>query len=322
MTAYYNEIDRYCAEWLRSLVSAGLIPKGDVDERPIEQVNPDDLKTYTQCHFFAGIAGWPLALRLARWADNMPVWTGSCPCQPFSAAGRQQGQADRRHLWPTWFRLISECRPPVLFGEQVAAAIAFGWLDEVFHDLEAIRYACAAAVLPACAVGAPHRRDRLYFVADADGDQYSKAKRSIAGPPAREARQRPYGKSLGAGVRAGGEADAANKRPPGRSGGPPDGALGNADEPGSQGRSIFSEYSGERSAWTAGLEWIVGYDGKWRPVKPGIRLLADGVPGRVGKLRAFGNAIVPPLAAEFISAYRECLDYRREGADPDPGTLL
>jgi DNA (cytosine-5)-methyltransferase 1 len=307
MTAYYNEIDRYCAGWLRQLVSESLIPDGDVDERPIEQVSPNDLKTYTQCHFFAGIAGWPLALRLARWNDAAPVWTGSCPCQPFSAAGRRKGQTDRRHLWPAWFRLIRECRPPVLFGEQVAAAVAFGWLDDVFHDLESVRYSCAAAVLPACSVGAPHRRDRLYFVANAHGNEHPAAKRRIARQEARVSQDRTSGESLGAGDASGASAHARGQSPDYPRGAPSVGVVGDADRPGLQGRSVFSEYSGERPAWTTGLEWIAGHDGKWRPVKSGIRLLADGVPARMGKLRAFGNAIVPRLAAEFIEACRECM---------------
>ena len=106
---YYNEFDPQAAQWLRNLITAGLIPAGDVDERSIEDVKPNDLRGYTQCHFFAGIGGWPLALDLAGWPRDRPVWTGSCPCQPFSAAGRGDGFADQRHLWPAWFHLIREC---------------------------------------------------------------------------------------------------------------------------------------------------------------------------------------------------------------------
>ena len=79
MSAYYNEIDPYAAQWLRNLIEAGLIAAGDVDGRSIEDVTPNDIRGYTQCHFFAGIGGWSAALRLAGWPDSMPVWTGSCP---------------------------------------------------------------------------------------------------------------------------------------------------------------------------------------------------------------------------------------------------
>ena len=147
--AYYNEIDPYAAQWIRNLIGEGLIAPGDVDERSIVDVKPDDLKGYTQCHFFAGIAGWSLALRLAGWSDDRPVWTGSCPCQPFSTAGKGKASGDERHLWPYWFELIRAVRPPVIFGEQVEAAIGWGWLDLVYSDLEAEGYTVGAAVLPA-----------------------------------------------------------------------------------------------------------------------------------------------------------------------------
>ncbi len=168
---YYNEYQREAAAWLRELIADGLIAKGVVDERPIEHVKPEDLRRFTQCHFFAGIGGWSLALQLAGWPDDRPVWTGSCPCQPFSSTGKRRGFDDDRHLWPALFRLIAECGPVTVFGEQVAAAIGHGWLDQVADDLERVGYAVAAMVFPAEAVGAPHKRERLYFVADSDRPQ-------------------------------------------------------------------------------------------------------------------------------------------------------
>lgn len=168
---YYSEFDPFAAAWLRNLIEDGLIPEGDVDDRDIRDVDPKDLKGYTQCHFFAGIGGWSLALELAGWPATRSVWTGSPPCQPFSAAGKQLGQEDERHLWPTFFNLIRELRPPTLFGEQVATAIGHGWLDDLCHDLEAEGYAAGAVVLPACSVGAFHKRDRIYFFANAKRNQ-------------------------------------------------------------------------------------------------------------------------------------------------------
>ena len=164
MAAYYNEIDPYAAQWLRNLIAAGHIADGEVDERSIEDVKPEELKGFKQCHFFAGIGVWSYALRQAGWADDKPVWTGSCPCQPFSAAGSGAGFADERHLWPAFYHLIQQCKPPVVFGEQVDAAIKNGWWDLVATDAEAIGYAAAAAVIPASAAGAPHMRHRLWFV--------------------------------------------------------------------------------------------------------------------------------------------------------------
>ena len=169
MKAYYNEIDPKKAAWLRELIERGLVADGEVDTRSIDDIAPDELSGYTQCHFFAGIGIWSYALRLAGWPDDKPVWTGSCPCQSFSAAGKGNGFADERHLWPAWFHLISQCRPDRIFGEQVGAAISFGWLDLVHDDLAAEGYTTGSVVLPACSAGAPHIRQRLWFVGDSGG---------------------------------------------------------------------------------------------------------------------------------------------------------
>ena len=172
---YYNEWDSFAAEWLKQLIKDGLIPDGEVDSRSIADVRPEDLKGFTQCHFFAGIGGWSRALQLAGWGSDRPVWTGSPPCQSFSTAGKGKGKDDERHLWPVFFNLIRECQPPTVFGEQVAAAIRFGWLDDLQTDFEREGYAAGAFVLPSGSIGAPHKRDRLFFVAD------SQSKRSYRG---------------------------------------------------------------------------------------------------------------------------------------------
>ena len=166
MNAYYNEIDPYCAQWLRNLIAEGLIAPGDVDDRNIQDVQPSDLLGYTQCHFFAGIAGWSLALRLAGWSDDRECWTGSCPCQPLSCAGQRKGHADKRHLWPAFYRLIAESTPSIVFGEQIASRDGREWLAGVRADLEALGYACGAADLCSAGIGSPQIRQRLYRMAD------------------------------------------------------------------------------------------------------------------------------------------------------------
>ena len=164
MAAYYNEYDPKAAAWLRELIKQGHIADGEVDERSIEDVTPTELAGFTQCHFFAGIGVWSYALRRAGWADDRPVWTGSCPCQPFSAAGKGAGFDDERHLWPAFHHLISQCQPAIVLGEQVASKDGLGWLDLVLSDLEATGYAGGAVDLCAAGIGAPHIRQRLWWV--------------------------------------------------------------------------------------------------------------------------------------------------------------
>ncbi|EDD7982957.1 hypothetical protein BXK42_12030 [Salmonella enterica subsp. enterica serovar Kottbus] len=166
--AYYNEINPFAAAWLRNLIDAGCIAPGVVDTRSIEEVTANDLKGFTQCHFFAGIGVWSYALRCAGWPDSRPVWTGSCPCQPFSQSGKRRGFNDPRHLWPTWRQLIKECAPYVIFGEQVASKDGLTWFDVVQLDLEEAGYAVAVIDFCAAGIGAPHIRQRLFWVADAD----------------------------------------------------------------------------------------------------------------------------------------------------------
>ena len=245
---YYNEIDPYAAQWLRNLIAAGHIAPGDVDERSIVDVRPDDLRGYTQCHWFAGIGGWSYALRLAGWPDARPVWTGSCPCQPFSAAGKNTGGKDERHLWPHWFRLIRECRPGIVFGENVDAAIGWGWLDAVLGDLEAEGYATGAAVLGAHSVGAPHIRQRLWFVGKSNSMQPEQSAGAEARPGETEG-GRPCGQSAGP-SNAGSLADAdGGDEQKERAG---DGAFGQQRAT-DGGRAIESARAGAASGDGAGL---------------------------------------------------------------------
>lgn len=173
MAAYYNENDEDAAAAIRELIAAGVVAPGDVDSRSIKDVSPDDLRPYTQCHFFAGAGVWSVAARLAGWPDDRELWSGSCPCQPFSAAGKGAGVDDPRHLWPDFYRLIRARRPAVTVGEQVAGALGYGWFDGVRADLARENITGRTVDIPACAIDAPHQRNRLYWiaVADAQGDE-------------------------------------------------------------------------------------------------------------------------------------------------------
>jgi DNA (cytosine-5)-methyltransferase 1 len=178
MRHYYNDNDPKACAWLRELIAAGELPPGDVDERSITEIKADDLEKYDQCHFFAGIGGWPLALRWAGLENATGIWTGSCPCQPLSCAGKRQGHADERHLWPAFHALIAKCRPATVFGEQVASKDGREWFAGVRLDLEDLGYACGGADLCAAGVGAPHRRQRLYWVADTQHDGHDRQGRN------------------------------------------------------------------------------------------------------------------------------------------------
>lgn len=288
MTAYYNEYEPYAAAWLWNLIAAGRIAPGDVDERSITEVRADDLRGYAQCHFFAGIGGWSYALRLAGWPDDRPVWTGSCPCQPFSAAGKQRAEADDRHLWPVFAALIRERKPPIVFGEQVASKLGREWLAGVRADLEDVGYAVGAADLCAAGAGAPHIRQRLWWVADADDGL---TRNGELQPGGQHGQQPEDGRSGGVG-----DTDDAGL------------ALGSlpADGRGTvrvQGPAAAAP--GADGAWSQ-YDIVHCTDGKARRFEPGSFPLAHGVRNRVGRLRAFGNAIVPQVAAEFISAYLDC----------------
>lgn len=366
--AYYNEHDPFAAAWLRELIKEGLIADGYVDERDIRDVTADDLRGFTQCHFFAGIGGWPYALRLAGWPDSRPVWTGSCPCQPFSTAGKRAGAADERHLWPSFHWLIRQSRPLTVFGEQVESKDGRAWLAVVQADLEGSGYRVGAVAAPAAGFGAPHARHRLYWVAESN-EHECRQERADAGGCQEGSRAEGLGKRLVHGGNGHGVADAAEERRQHeleitgsdravagetecwvgvgcgssdghgladsehaqrgaeqqkngnahrRDGlgwsGDTGGSVGHPDNARSQGRSVSGATGGgdgagerltqEASPWSD-LEWLPCRDNRLRPTQPGLFPLAHGIPNRVGRLRGYGNAIVPQVAQAFIEAYLE-----------------
>lgn len=361
---YYNENDPKAAAWLRELIAAGELPPGTVDERSIADVRKSDLEGYTQFHTFCGIGGWPLALKFAGWPDEWPVWTGSCPCQPFSQSGAGQVDKDERHVWPAFRAAIAECRPPILFGEQVASKDGRIWLAGVRADLEALGYGFGASDICAASVGAPHIRQRLYWMAYAHGSrplgtgtgtqgERREALRSaiggsdgrvadtasgglgINGSASRECGHADFrGETVGMGNANGAgsqprESPSASARH--RCSTESDGSIdrvGDTDGSRSQGRGLLSgNDTRQRTPWEAGFEVVRCTDGKTRKFERGTFPLVNGIPGRVVqggdlsvpeiqntkegrvmRLRGYGNAIVPQLAAQFILA---CMDVLR-----------
>lgn len=344
MRHWFNEYDPHAAQWLRGLMGRGLLPQGEVDERSITELQAEDVAGET-CHFFAGIGGWDHALRLAGWPIDRPVWTGSCPCQPFSSAGAQRGTNDERDLWPHFYRLIRECRPDVVFGEQVENAVKFGWLDRVYADLATEGYTVGAVVLGAHSVGAPHQRQRLYWVANSQNNRASDNARKGKSNSLRDGKsgvghsdvherhatnrrtdsQDRDGRDDTQGDDGGGTEELARAMSPRR--------VGDASGARSQERigdtgvqrgtrcaptRETTQLSGNTSGgfWDR-FEFVNCADGKARRIEPGIFTVVDGVPfrladgrtvegvSRAATLKGIGNAIVPQVAAEFVRAFLE-----------------
>jgi len=295
MSTLYNDNNLYCAAWLRNLVRAGHLPPGRVDSRDIVTAAKSisyTLPHFTQAHFFAGIGGWPCALRMAGWPDDEPVWTASLPCQPLSEAGHKRGAADHRHLWPIFGELVAKHKPPILLGEQVANPLGREWMAAVRVDLEDLGYAVGIANLPAASVGAPHYRSRLWWCALGDSPKQS----GIGDTPVHASRE-PARENRRPGAQLRDVGDADGERLEGQRAATP----AHRREPEESPSTILKAGLPLRYPWHE-LVWTECADGKWRCSQPGLQPLAHGVPRRVDQLRACGNAIVVPLAAAFITA--------------------
>jgi DNA (cytosine-5)-methyltransferase 1 len=305
MTAYYNEYDPNVAAWLRELVKGKHLADGIVDSRSIHEIEPKDLKDFTHCHFFAGIGVWAYAAEQAGWPEDRPLWTGSCPCQPFSVAGQGKQFDDHRHLWPVWFNLIAECRPDTVFGEQVATEAGRIWLSHVVNDMGRQGYAVGSCSTNALYFGAPHRRQRTYFVGHANGwrqmEQAKDARRAHghASAPVQDVADANPERLEGAEL----------LRPRHRVGKQPvDRRV--AAEGRKKGRKGSTPRRWDPKRPWAKREWL-DFEDPWtkeecqRPVEPGTLPLAYRTPSDVGRLRGYGNALCAPQAIGFIEAFME-----------------
>lgn len=266
MAAYYNENDSYVAQWLRNLIAGGHIAPGDVDERDIQDVRGDDVQGYTQCHFFAGIGGWSLALRLADWEDERPVWTGSCPCQPFSDAGKRGAHNDERHLWPEFLRLITDCRPSAILGEQVASKLGRIWLDRVRADLEALGHDVGAADLCSASINSPNVRQRLWWMASAESQRRERCEASAQS--SRQSRAQDHGASGGM------ELPDVPRPLPGEQ---------SAEAP--RYRTPPQPAGGGLRTFWSNFDLVTCFDGKARRIEPFYEQMVDGIPESLGRVR-------------------------------------
>ncbi|MGE0108628.1 MAG: DNA cytosine methyltransferase [Bdellovibrionales bacterium] len=220
---------------------------------------------------------------------------GGYPCQPFSMAGRRRGEEDERHLWPEMYRLIREIRPRWVVAENVAGHISLGF-DEVAASLEAEGFTVWPFIIPACAVGAPHRRDRVWIIAhaaragerretgslcQAHGRQVDELPRQSDLAIARYASDSARGETIGQERRriledafGSPAADASDKR------------CERSFDQTVQGQSKIAR------KLARGLKrWADG----WPVSAPRLCRVDDGIPHRTQRLRALGNAVVPQI---------------------------
>lgn len=259
---------------------------------------------------------------------TVDVISGGFPCQPFSVAGKRRGKEDDRYLWPEMLRVIQELRPAWVVGENVAGIVSMA-LDQVLSDLEGIGYACQTLVIPACAVDAPHRRDRCAIVGYAKHDGLSSA--AIFGSAEKAGRNKPQGanassKPAGTGMRRNCAAVADTERIRPWENGDQSAHDEKRDDPayrekrytelceaGRSGSTFFNAESqcgdwGKQIAKPAG--WPGPPNGLWWDAEPGVGRVAHGVPHRVDRLRCLGNAVVPQ---QFYPVFKAIADAMQEG---------
>lgn len=211
------------------------------------------------------------------------IITGGFPCQPFSVAGKRKGKEDNRYLWPQMLRVIKEVRPSFIVGENVTGIIGMA-LEDVLASLEAEGYYTETFIIPACGVGAPHRRDRVWIVAYSDilgSKRWSKL--CDWKNKDKEIRSNLLQQINGSG----------NKRI--------------ATNPDFQSLEVGQlKSNGEEQQTT------IGSNNRWEiwPTQSGICGRDDGIPNRVDRIKALGNAIVPQVAFEIFKGIETLANYK------------
>lgn len=277
-TVAFCEIDPYCQEILtqnfRAVADDAQSPDGGYNSRKRKrQIQKFGKRTGPK--LFRNIRSFPASAY-----RGATLLTGGFPCQPFSRAGERRGAEDHRYLWPEMLRVISEARPAWVLGENVAGIVTME-LDRVLPDLEGEGYAVQALVIPACAVDAKHRRDRVWIVG------HTEERTERAGLSASESGEQRRRRS--------GDADSKEDV---------------ADAPRIQQgwQEQWAEWKrvrkcGESIGMDTGCSLLQGRgtekSAQWLP-EPDVGRVAHGVPFRVDRLKGLGNAIVPQVAYEII----------------------
>ena len=239
---------------------------------------------------------------------NVPdcdILTAGYPCQPFSHAGKRLGQADDRHIWPYLLQIVAQKRPAWCCFENVYGHVSMG-LDEVLSDLEAEGYATRTFIVPACAVDAPHRRDRLWIIAHSQSDRWDKRQSNQRRRNERNALRKEqglgYGGSFERGAKDVGNASSSGqRRDNGRwAGQKPENRcqdVSDTDSPTCEEQRRSQPAQPKHQAPQCGSGWLP---------EPSVGRVAHGIPKRVDRLRGLGNAIVPQIAMKIGEAIKQC----------------
>lgn len=209
---------------------------------------------------------------------------GGFPCQPFSFAGKRRGQADDRYLWPEMFRIIKELKPAWVIGENVAGIINME-LEQVYIDLETEGYEVQALIIPACALNAPHRRDRVWILAYSISNQHIREESGSTGTQKElQGINQQEDSSPGESGRTGEIWKARKKH------------VANTNSQGLQVKGT------NRSEQTYSSVKSCCNIGEWWTIEPQLGRVASRISHRVDRLRTLGNAVVPQIV-QVIGAH-------------------